>query len=82
MKESCAVPESEAFKEARRGVSDPGYFSYTVGKLEILKLREDVKAKEGTNFSLQNFHDRFLSAGLIPINIIRREILGQDGPSL
>ena len=82
MKESCAVPDSEAFKEARRGVSDPGYFSYTVGKLEILKLRDDVKAKEGTNFSLQSFHDRFLGAGLIPINIIRREILGQDGPSL
>lgn len=82
MKEACAVPDSEAFKEARRGVSDPGYFSYTVGKLEILKLRDDVKAREGANFSLQNFHDRFLSAGLIPINIIRREILGQDGPSL
>ena len=82
MKEACAVPDSEAFKEARRGVSDPGYFSYTVGKLEILKLREDVKAKEGDKFTLQSFHDRFLGAGLIPINIIRREILGQDGPSL
>lgn len=82
MKDRCAVPDAEAFKEARRGVSDPGYFSYTVGKLEILKLRDDVKAKEGANFSLQNFHDRFLGAGLIPINIIRREILGVDGPSL
>ena len=82
MKDRCAVPDAEAFKEARRGVEDPGYFSYTVGKLEILKLREDVKAKEGTNFSLQSFHDRFLGAGLVPVNIIRREILGQDGPSL
>ena len=82
MKDRCAVPDAEAFKEARRGVEDPGYFSYTVGKLEILKLREDVKAKEGANFSLQSFHDRFLSAGLVPVNIIRREILGQDGPSL
>jgi len=82
MKDRCAVPDAEAFKEARRGVEDPGYFSYTVGKLEILKLREDVKAKEGANFSLQSFHDRFLGAGLVPVNIIRREILGQDGPSL
>lgn len=82
MKESCAVPDAEAFKEARRGVEDPGYFSYTVGKLEILKLRDDVKAKEGANFTLQSFHDRFLGAGLVPVNIIRREILGSDGPSL
>lgn len=82
MKDRCAVPDAEAFKEARRGVEDPGYFSYTVGKLEILKLREDVKAKEGANFSLQSFHDRFLGAGLVPVNIIRREILGTDGPSL
>jgi len=82
MKDRCAVPDAEAFKEARRGVEDPGYFSYTVGKLEILKLREDVKAKEGANFSLQSFHDRFLGAGLVPVNIIRREILGVDGPSL
>jgi len=82
MKDRCAVPDAEAFKEARRGVEDPGYFSYTVGKLEILKLREDVKVKEGANFSLQSFHDRFLGAGLVPVNIIRREILGQDGPSL
>jgi uncharacterized protein (DUF885 family) len=82
MKESCYIPDAEAFKEARRGTEDPGYFSYTLGKLEILKLREDVRRKEGDKFSLQSFHDRFQSAGLVPINIIRREMLGQDGPSL
>ena len=82
MKESCLVPDAEAFKEARRGVEDPGYFSYTLGKLEILKLRADVEAIEGEKYTLQKFHDRFLSAGLVPVNIIRREILGKDGPSL
>jgi uncharacterized protein (DUF885 family) len=82
MRDRCAVPESEAYKEARRGTEDPGYYSYTLGKLEIQKLRRDVEAAEGANFSLQHFHDRFLSAGLVPISIIRREILGQDGPSL
>ena len=71
-----------ALSEARRATFDPTYGRYTWGKLEILKLREDVKAKEGANFSLQSFHDRFLGAGLVPVNIIRREILGADGPSL
>ena len=82
MKERCHVPEAEAFKEARRGTGDPGYFSYTLGKLMIYKLRADLQAKEGANFSLQSFHDRFLSAGPIPIKIIRRELMGQDGPLL
>ncbi len=78
MKEQCFQPESVAYKEARRGTSDPGYFSYTLGKLLIIKLREDVRAKEGASFTLEHFHNRFLSAGLVPIAIIRREILGSD----
>ena len=82
MGEQCFQPASVAYKEARRGTSDPGYFSYTLGKLEILKLREDVEKKEGKNFSLAHFHDRFLGAGLIPIAVIRREIMGEDGPVL
>ena len=82
MREKCHVPEAEAYKEARRGTSDPGYFSYTVGKLAILKLRADLQAKEGSGFSLQSYHDRFLAAGPVPIKIIRREILGEDGPLL
>ena len=82
MAEQCFQPPSVAPKEARRGTSDPGYFSYTLGKLEILKLRADVQAREGKDFTLAHFHDRFLNAGLIPITVIRREILGADGPAL
>jgi uncharacterized protein (DUF885 family) len=82
MAQQCFQPASVAYKEARRGTSDPGYFSYTLGKLEILKLRGDVQAREGKAFTLAHFHDRFLGAGLVPVSIIRREILGRDGPAL
>jgi uncharacterized protein (DUF885 family) len=82
MGKTCLQPASVAYKEARRGTSDPGYFSYTLGKLEILKLRSDVQAREGKAFTIAHFHDRFLGAGLVPVSIIRREILGQDGPAL
>jgi uncharacterized protein (DUF885 family) len=75
-------PEPEARREAYRGTSDPGYLNYTVGKLEILKLRDDYKAKMGAKFSLQEFHDRFLAAGLVPVKLIRRELMGEDGPLL
>jgi uncharacterized protein (DUF885 family) len=82
MATQCYQPQSVAYKEARRGTVDPGYFSYTLGKLMILKLRADVQAKEGKDFSLAKFHDRFQNAGLVPIKVIRREIMGTDGPLL
>jgi uncharacterized protein (DUF885 family) len=81
MKE-CGSPEPEARREAYRGARDPGYMNYTLGKLQILKLREDYRAKMGDQFSLTEFHDRLLGAGLPPIKIIRREMLGEDGPTL
>ena len=82
MSTACFQPASVAYKEARRGTSDPGYYSYTLGKLEILKLRADAQKQEGNDFSLAKFHDHFLSAALVPIAVIRREILGKDGPVL
>jgi uncharacterized protein (DUF885 family) len=82
MEQQCFQSTAVGPKEARRGTSDPGYFSYTLGKLEILKLRDDMQKKEGKDFSLTRFHDRFLNAGLIPIAVIRREMTGEDGPVL
>ncbi len=68
--------------EAERGTSDPTYLVYTLGKLQILKLREDYKEKMGDRFSLKEFHDRFLSLGYPPIKMIREEMLGNNSPSL
>ncbi|MEI9990406.1 MAG: DUF885 domain-containing protein [Rhizomicrobium sp.] len=82
MATQCFQPPSVAPNEAKRGTSDPGYYSYTLGKLEILKLRADVAAKQGKAFDLGKFHDAFLNAGLVPVAIIRREMLGKDGPAL
>jgi hypothetical protein len=49
--------------ETKRGAGDPTYLYYTLGKLEIMKLREDLKKKQGAAFSLQKFHDDFLRQG-------------------
>ena len=68
--------------ETKRGTGDPTYLMYTLGKLEILKLREDYKRKMGSAFSLQDFHDRFIKAGNPPVKIVRRELMGRDGPLL
>jgi hypothetical protein len=68
--------------ETKRGTSDPTYLYYTLGKLEILKLRADLQAKEGTAFSLQQFHDNFMRQGGVPIKIVREAMLGDTSPTL
>jgi uncharacterized protein (DUF885 family) len=71
-----------AEKEAKRGTSDPTYLVYTLGKLEILKLREDYKEMKGSAYTLQGFHDAFLQQGYPPIKIVRRALLGNESPVL
>ena len=66
-----------AEREARRGTMDPTYLVYTLGKMEILKLREEWKARLGASFNLGEFHDRLLSFGMPPIKIIRLAMLGE-----
>ena len=71
-----------AMVEALRGTGDPGYLRYQLGKLMILKLREDVRKQQGAAFDLGKFHDAFLKQGAVPIKLIRRSMLGSDGPLL
>lgn len=68
--------------ETKRGTSDATYLYYTLGKLEILKLREDLKRKQGAAFSLEAFHNDFLRQGFPPIKIVRRALLHDDSPAL
>lgn len=75
-------PRETAIVETRRGAGDPTYLYYTLGKLEIMKLRDDLKKKEGKTFSLQKFHDDFLKQGFPPIKIVREAMLGDKPPTL
>jgi len=68
--------------ESKRGTSDPTYLYYTLGKLQILKLREDYRKKVGAEFTLGTFHDEFMSQGFPPIAVVRRTLLGDDSPVL
>ncbi|MGH7339316.1 MAG: DUF885 domain-containing protein, partial [Candidatus Rokuibacteriota bacterium] len=52
-----------AAREARRGTIDPTYGVYTLGKWQILDLREEFQSRLGDGFQLKNFHDRFLTEG-------------------
>ena len=62
-------------QEALRGTFDPGYLFYTIGKLELLKLRADYQKQEGANFSLKKFHDMVLDNGMPPVRLLREKLL-------
>jgi uncharacterized protein (DUF885 family) len=70
------VDPGNARQQAVRGTFDPMFLSYTVGKLMIMKLREDYKARQGAAYTLGGFHDAFLSFACAPIPLIREELLG------
>jgi uncharacterized protein (DUF885 family) len=74
---------STAYEEARRGAYNPTYLYYTLGKLQIYKLRADYRKAKGKDYKLETFHNDFVRQGGIPIKLIRRILLpGDKGPTL
>jgi len=73
--DNCYYEHKPARQEALRGAFDPGYLYYTLGKLEILKLRQDYKREQGAAFSLRKFHDEMLRHGAPPIRLLRETML-------
>ncbi|HXF74409.1 MAG TPA: DUF885 domain-containing protein [Actinomycetota bacterium] len=73
----AGVPEVDAEIETDRYVAMPAQaLAYTVGMLEIQRLRAEAAAREGSGFSLRAFHDRLLALGSLPLPALRRELGG------
>lgn len=72
---NCYYEEKPAYEEALRGTFDPGYLSYSLGKLQLLALREDVKKRQGKYFSLRKFHDQATDNGMLPVQLLRKIML-------
>jgi uncharacterized protein (DUF885 family) len=74
-----------AQQEVERGTRNPTYLYYALGRMQILQLKEDYRAhleEQGEEFSLRDFHDRFLQIGL-PVALARQVLIpGDDRPSL
>jgi uncharacterized protein (DUF885 family) len=77
-REEAFLEEPTARREAERGTFDPSYILYSAGKLMLLKLREDYKAKQGAKFTLRGFHDTLLGNGTVPIWLHRALMLGAE----
>ena len=69
--EEVGLERANALAEVRRYTSSPTQpLSYLVGKLEILKLIEEFKAK-APGGSLRELHDAILSCGSLPPRLMR-----------
>ena len=62
-------------QQALRGAYDPAYLNYTLGKLMIVKLRDDWTATRGGRAAWREFHDRLLALGGPPLPLARRALL-------
>lgn len=72
-REQCYVDSGNAEQQAYRGTFDPGYLSYTLGKLQIYELRRKFFERRKTQ-SFRAFHDWLLSFGAPPVALIEARL--------
>jgi uncharacterized protein (DUF885 family) len=71
---------ANAAAEVERYTSTPTYqLSYLLGKVMLLRLRDDERRRLGAGFSLKAFHDALIYAGSLPVSFHRRLLAG-EGP--
>ena len=73
-----------AFRLLDRAVYYPTHLTYYIGSEMVRKLRDDYRRLRGDQFTLKDFHDRFMTYGLIPLKVIRADMLASadDGQLL
>ena len=77
LEHTVPMDHATALEEAASFAATPGQaISYQIGKSQILNLLADVRRRDGTRFSLQNFHDRLWREGNVPFALTRYEWLG------
>jgi hypothetical protein len=51
--------------------------SYVIGKIEVARLMSDRAHELGDRFSMREFMDAFDAVGLIPVSLVRWEVMGR-----
>ncbi len=68
-------PRSAAESEIDRYIAVPGQASsYMLGRIEILRLRDEARERLGDGFDIAEFHDRVLESGGVTLGFLRRKI--------
>jgi uncharacterized protein (DUF885 family) len=73
--EATGLRSWEAEVETDRYIAMPGQaLCYKVGQMEIERWRDEATRREGSAFSLRDFHDRLMAMGSLPLPTMRREL--------
>jgi uncharacterized protein (DUF885 family) len=70
-----ALPLSVIEPEVDRYVGMPGQaLGYMVGRLEIMRMRQETEATLGPAFCIKDFHDVVLRGGSLPLDVLAQEV--------
>lgn len=75
------APEAAQAEAVKNSMFPGAALIYLMGTDRIHQLRRELAAREGPRFSLQAFHDRFLSYGSVPVSLIARAMLAAPVPA-
>lgn len=70
-----AMDEPNVQSEVDRYIAWPGQaLAYKLGQLEILRLRDQARKKQGGKFDLRAFHDEVLGSGPLPLDVLHSQV--------
>ncbi len=73
--DNTPLPEGSIVRATERYIVNPGQATaYTIGMLEILRMRERAMTELGDRFDLRGFHDTILHSGQVPLTILERQV--------
>jgi uncharacterized protein (DUF885 family) len=76
MTEHVPIPESFIVNEIDRYLVWPGQaLAYMIGQRELLRLRDEARARLGTAFDLPGYHATVLDSGFLPMPVLA-EVVG------
>ncbi|MCF2447561.1 DUF885 domain-containing protein [Dyadobacter sp. CY345] len=70
-----AESEESITAEVERYMAGAGQaLSYKIGQLEIRELRSKAEKEKGDKFNIQEFHNKVLESGCVPLNLLEAKI--------
>jgi uncharacterized protein (DUF885 family) len=70
-----ALGENNVANEVDRYIAYPGQaLAYKLGQLELLRLRDEARQRQGDRFDIRTFHDAVLGEGALPLPVLRQVV--------